>query len=118
MKQHTSPPSQTFPTLFKKVHELRLFPDAKTMSDIIPKESTQTINEAFVNLEKKDAENVQSFLERYFHIPKQSESNFKTDSHHSLFEHVESLWKVLRREKDTFLEGSSLVPLPLSLIHI
>ena len=108
----TLPPSQTFPLLFKKVHELRIFEDAKTMSDVVPLFDSKRINSAFLALNDHSKESISNFLNHHFTVPITKESDFKTNTDHTLKKHIETLWKVLRREKDQPIEGSSLVPLP------
>lgn len=106
------PPSKAYPDLFRKVHELRLFPDAKAMSDVIPKKDSSTINERFNHLNIRDKDSLMSFINEHFELPGTKDSNFKSDTTKSVSQHISRLWDVLKREKDPIIEGSSLVPLP------
>ena len=112
----TRPPSETFSKLFRKVHELKIFADAKVMSDVIPLYDSSTINRAFENLEEHSTETIEKFLRENFKIPTAQENDFKTNVNHSLTEHINHLWQILKREKDEYVEGSSLVPLPYPYI--
>ena len=114
---HSSPPpSQTFPALFKKTHEMGVFEDAKTMSDIIPITDSKSINEAYKSLNNHSVESLRQFLHLHFIIPQNKDSDFKTNKKHSVSQHIHALWNVLRRAKDKQIEGSSLVPLPYSYV--
>ena len=115
-RQSLSPPSETYPYLFKKVHELKLFPDAKVMSDVIPKTDSITINKEYDALETINIYILKEFLDQHFEIPNTKDSDFQSDKSQSVTEHIERLWSVLRREKDVVIEGSSLIPLPYPYI--
>jgi len=116
MKTENIPPSQTFPDLFKKVHELHIFSDAKTMSDAIPKTSSKSINEAYKNLKDRSKENLARFVNLHFEISQTVDSGFISDKTLSVKDHINKLWSVLKREKDDYIEGSSLIPLPYPYI--
>jgi alpha,alpha-trehalase len=96
--------------LFKDVQMSGLFNDSKTFTDAIPKTSFTEILQSY-NIEKKHTStfNLKDFIERYFDIIEHQEiriENAKT----SIDEHIESLWKVLKKNADTST-NDSLLPL-------
>ena len=107
-----SPPSVVYPKLFKTIHTHRIFPDAKSFSDAIPKAKSSLINQKFEELDHKGKENLTAFAYKYFELPGTRDSGFVSDKQSNVETHINRLWSVLAREKDRPIEGDSLIPLP------
>ena len=55
---------------------------------------------------------LKKFVEDNFQIPGSPTSDYKTDTTESVVTHIKNLWKILKREQDPSVEGSTLLPLP------
>jgi alpha,alpha-trehalase len=106
-------PDQEFGKLFTDVQLSRIFPDSKTFVDAIPKRSSQAILQDYYNSGNNinDTVALRNFVVKNFKLPEQSLIDFKSSSN-NLIEHLQQLWIALKREKDSLVEGSSLLPLP------
>ena len=106
-----TPPDAMFPELFLEVQRSGLFPDSKTFVDLVPTASADQINEAFQKV-REDAEfQLADFIPRYFKR-EVLESAVSEQGLQSPSDHIEQLWKVLKRSSDQVVEGSSCIPLP------
>ena len=110
------PPSKAFPQLFKKVHDLRLFSDAKLFADSTPKFERDLINEKFNKLEDQSKKGVFEFVEHHFELARVSDSGFSSNRESTVSEHVNRLWPFLTREKDVAVKDDSRISLPFPYI--
>jgi alpha,alpha-trehalase len=55
---------------------------------------------------------LKKFVEDNFQVPVSPTSDYKTDTSENVTTHIKNLWKVLKREHDQVIEGSTLLPLP------
>jgi len=108
-------PDKIYGDLFKEVQLARIFPDNKTFVDCVPKRKPADIMYDY-GLMKGPNFNLKKFVEDNFQVPISPTSNYKTDTTESVVTHIKNLWKVLKREHDTTIEGSTLLPLPNSYI--
>ena len=98
--------------LFMEVQLNEVFPDGKTFVDCTAKYPPQTIVEKYISQKSSSDFDLRAFVLENFEIPASISSDFKTDPNRTASEHVNALWPVLKRESDTYKEGSTLIPLP------
>jgi|TARA_B100001105_G_scaffold196928_1_gene160755 alpha,alpha-trehalase len=109
-------PEDIFEELFVDLHASKLWEDGKMLSDAIPlAESKEILFQYRVEKRKNDFD-LKSFFEKNFQPNPSRTSEFKSDTSRPVLEHINILWDVLKREKDTSIEGSSLIPLPFPYI--
>jgi alpha,alpha-trehalase len=115
--QQTATPDQLYGKLFEDVQISSVFPDSKIFVDCVPKKDPHSILKAYraSKISAKDTAALRQFVEANFYIPAQIKSSFTT-SDTSLRAHINTLWRVLTREKDVLIKGSSLLPLPFAYV--
>ncbi|MGC4035138.1 MAG: alpha,alpha-trehalase TreF [Chitinophagaceae bacterium] len=109
--QEVLTPDKIYGDLFKEVQLSRIFPDNKTFVDCIPKRKPADIMYDY-GLAKGPNFNLKKFVDDNFQVPVSQTSNYKTDTSEDVVTHVKNLWKILKREHDVVIEGSTLLPLP------
>ncbi|GAO45047.1 alpha,alpha-trehalase TreF [Flavihumibacter petaseus] len=107
-------PDQVYGQLFTDVQMSKIFPDGKTFVDCIPKRDPVEIVRDYLAIKKNPAIrlSLQLFVEENFDIPKSPTESYVTPPDEDITTHITKLWKVLRREPDQQVKGSSLLPLP------
>jgi alpha,alpha-trehalase len=113
--QEVLPPDKTYGELFKEIQLKRIFPDNKTFVDCIPKRKPADIMYDY-GLMKGPKFDLKKFVEDNFQVPVSPTSGYKTDTSENVVTHIKNLWKVLKREHDATVEGSTLLPLPNAYI--
>jgi alpha,alpha-trehalase len=108
-------PDKIFSDLFKEVQMGRIFPDNKTFVDCVPKRKPADIMYDY-GMMKGPNFNLRKFVEDNFQVPVSPTSNYKTDTTENVVTHIKNLWKVLKRDHDVVVDGSTLLPLPNSYI--
>ncbi|MES1214039.1 MAG: alpha,alpha-trehalase TreF [Bacteroidota bacterium] len=108
-------PDKIYGELFKEVQLKRIFPDNKTFVDCVPKRKPADIMYDY-GLMKGPKFDLKKFVEDNFQVPVSPTSDYKTDTSENVVTHIKNLWKVLKREHDPSIEGSTLLPLPNSYI--
>jgi len=98
--------------LFRDVQLQNIFADSKTFVDCIALTDYETILAAYANEKEKLNFNLKSFVLKYFKLPSDENSSFKSDTSLNAEDHVEALWPVLTRKSDSFIKRSTLIPLP------
>lgn len=96
--------------LFERVQMENIFPDNKTFVDCIPKTDLSFIQDRYEAEKKETGFDLGSFVHQYFTEPKETETNFKSDTRKSVGEHIENLWEVLTRKPEA--SNDSLITLP------
>jgi alpha,alpha-trehalase len=114
--QKPKPPDKIYGVLFEDVQRSKIFPDGKTFVDCIPKKDPQQIVAAYVAIKNNPAVrfSLKLFIENNFIIPQQT--NVEVPKGEDVVKHIKTLWKILRREPDSVIKGSSLLPLPYPYI--
>jgi len=112
--QTPATPDQLYQELFTKVQMDRIFPDNKTFVDCIPKKKPEEILAGYRRLKNNPTVrfSLKMFVESNFEIPANAAANYESDKNADVQTHIKQLWKVLRREPDTQVAGSSLLALP------
>jgi len=106
------PPNVIFEELFEDLHASRIWPDGKMISDAIPLTTPEKIVHLYREEKNHKEFNLKAFFELYFRPNPSKSIAFESDLNRPIKKHIELLWKVLTREKDEVVEGSSLLPLP------
>jgi len=111
-------PDIIYGELFADVQEARIFPDGKTFVDCIPKRDPAEIVKEYLSIKKNPAIrfSLKLFIEQNFELPQSPTDQYKTNPNDDIVTHIKGLWKVLRREPDKEVKGSSLLPLPYPYI--
>jgi alpha,alpha-trehalase len=106
-------PDQIYGQLFIDVELSRIFPDSKTFPDCVPKRKPELIVRDYMALKNNPAIrfSLEQFVKANFDLPKPPQTNYVTEEK-DIVTHIKNLWKVLKREADKPVEGSSLLPLP------
>src|SRR6266540_2968105 len=113
--QPVNTPDKIYGRLFTDVQMNRIFPDNKTFADCIPKYDPQKIVADYLSIVKNPAIkfSLKQFVEENFIVPQSPTSNFHTDTSEDVKTHINRLWDILKRNADTPVNGSSLLPLPM-----
>ena len=109
-------PDQIYGELFEAVQLGRIFKDSKKFVDMIPLFSPEKTLSDYQEEKLKDDFDLKSFVLKNFKEQTLADSDFKSDTTKDLTVHITALWKVLTREKDEAIKGSSLIPLPYPYI--
>ena len=114
--QKVQTPDQIYGVLFKDVQMAKIFPDGKTFVDCVPKRNPKEIVKDYLAVKNNPAIrfSLQLFIEANFELPKTPQLNYITQEKDVVM-HIKNLWNVLKRDADKPVEGSSLLPLALSL---
>ncbi|SMG09578.1 alpha,alpha-trehalase [Marivirga sericea] len=97
--------------LFREVQLAGIFSDSKTFADSKPMMGLEKINTNYLaEKDTKDFE-LEEFVTRHFEMPVNPKTDFESDTEKDMYAHIESLWPVLTRTKDS-IKNSSLIPLP------
>src|SRR5687767_4125889 len=108
-------PDKIYGELFRDVQMSKVFADGKTFVDCVPKRSPKNIV-ADYNEQKGNAQfNLKQFVQENFELPQTPQLNYITREKDVVM-HIKNLWGVLRRDPDTVVIGSSLLPLPYPYI--
>lgn len=110
------PPDKIFKELFTAQHLSGLWPDGKTIADMTPLFAPDLILEKYRADKDTPGFDLKTFTSKHFDIPTDKTSHFKSDPTMPLADHINLLWSELKREADTEIPGSSLIPLPYPYI--
>jgi len=110
----TQTPDKIYGELFHDVQMSGIFPDSKTFVDCIPKKDPKEIVKEYKAI--KDNPNLrfslQLFIENNFFLPAAPSALNYIQQEKDIAMHIKNLWSVLKREPDSTVKGSSLLPLP------
>ncbi|MCW3116329.1 MAG: trehalase [Chitinophagaceae bacterium] len=109
--QDVKTPDKIYGELFKEVQLKRIFSDNKTFVDCVPKRKPADIMYDY-GLMKGPKLDLKKFVEDNFQLPVSPASDYKTDTSENVVIHIKNLWKVLKRDHDPVIDGSTLLPLP------
>jgi Neutral trehalase len=110
-----APPDKIYGELFHDVQMKKVFADGKTFVDCIPKRNPKNIVADYLRQKNNASFNLKQFVEANFELPQTPQLNYVTKEK-DVVAHIKNLWSVLRREPDTIVIGSSLLPLPYPYI--
>lgn len=114
--QKPLPPDKIYGELFVDVQRAKIFPDGKTFVDCVPRKDPKEIVAEYLRLKNNPAVrySLKLFVENNFIIPQTT--NVEVPKGEDVVKHINTLWKILRREADTPVKGSSLLALPYPYI--
>lgn len=118
-QQTTLPPDKIYGQLFCDVQLGSIFPDSKTFVDCVPKKNPEEILSNYLTLKKgsNSKDSLVKFVSDNFSLPQNPSAVYHTTGKSELIEqHINLLWKILKREPDKDVAGSSLLSLPYSYI--
>ncbi|NTW43465.1 MAG: alpha,alpha-trehalase TreF [Anaerolineaceae bacterium] len=112
------PPDKIYGQLFRDVQLQQIFPDGKTFVDCTPTRNPKDIVHDYMLLKNDSATlfSLEKFVKENFAEPLNPQSAYQSVKYEPVTTHIKNLWTVLRREPDTNIEGSSLLPLPYAYI--
>lgn len=115
--QELQTPDKVYGELFTDVQMSRIFPDSKTFVDCIPKRDPKEILTDYIKIKNNPnlRFSLKLFVEQNFIIPDTSRSTYASKGK-DIKKHIEALWTFLKRNIDSIVNGSSLLPLPNSYI--
>ncbi len=112
-QQQVLTPAEIYGELFTDVQMRHVFPDSKTFADCTPKRDPKQIVKDYLAM--KNDPNIRFKLDEFvtgnFDLPKPPQLNYITREKDVVM-HIKNLWNVLRRDADSAVNGSSLLPLP------
>jgi alpha,alpha-trehalase len=112
-QQQVKTPAEIYGELFTDVQMRHVFPDSKTFADCTPRRDPKAIVKDYMAM--KSNPNLRFKLDEFvianFYLPKPPQSGYTTQEK-DVVEHIKNLWNVLKRNADTPVNGSSLLPLP------
>ncbi|WP_375581370.1 alpha,alpha-trehalase TreF [Marivirga tractuosa] len=97
--------------LFRTVQLEGVFEDSKTFVDCKPKMGLKKIQISFLAERNKQDFDLKAFVLEHFELPENPKTDFESDKEKDMYEHIESLWPILTRPKDS-IQNASLIPLP------
>lgn len=111
--QEGQTPDKIYGELFTDVQMSRIFPDSKTFVDCVPKRDPGAIVADYLSAKSNPnlRFSLRLFVEQNFIVPDTSRSTYMTRER-DLAKHIKMLWTVLKRNPDSSVKGSSLLPLP------
>lgn len=112
------PPDKIYGKLFTEVQMQQVFSDSKTFVDCIPHKNPTEIMADYESL-KNDAASkfsLNQFVKINFSLPENPQSTYQSVKTELVSTHIKNLWAILKRDPDTSIAGSSLLPLPNSYI--
>ena len=113
--QAPSSPDKIYGALFHDVQMNRVFPDGKTFVDCIPKRNPKEILADYQKQKNTTGFTLKKFVDDNFDLPHTPQLNYITKEKDVVM-HIKNLWGVLRRDPDSAITGSSLLPLPYPYI--
>ncbi|MFZ4547453.1 MAG: alpha,alpha-trehalase TreA [Bacteroidales bacterium] len=112
------PPDKIYGQLFRDVQLQQIFPDGKTFVDCTPVRNPEEIVSDYLAFLSDSIQKIplKQFVNENFKTPENLKNRYQTGKTELITEHIKQLWTVLKRDPDTYTEGSSLLPLPYSYI--
>ena len=108
-------PEEELGELFDVVQQLKVYPDGKTFTDLIPRKRLKQIRKEYL-IEREDPTfDLQEFVGRHFYEFDQDVSvKYSSNKKHSLRRHIQELWLVLERKNRR--DRGSLVAIPYTYV--
>jgi len=115
--QPIATPDKIYGELFTDVQSSGIFPDSKTFVDAIPRKEPAQIVQTYKKIKSNPAIrfSLERFVKDHFILPETPGEVYQSKGK-DILQHIDSLWSVLKREKDVPVNGSSLIPLPYPYI--
>nr|WP_315395495.1 alpha,alpha-trehalase TreF [uncultured Duganella sp.] len=101
-------PHELFGPLFEAVQAARIYSDAKTFADALPRQDPQTILAEYRREQPQDNAALKAFVERHFTLPAAATVTLR--------QHIASLWPVLTRPPLDPPQWSSALAMPANYV--
>ena len=98
--------------LFKDVQLAAIYPDSKTLVDLVPNESYTILEKRYAESKEQEGFDLKAFVESNFTDQSMESLEFVTDTTKTMYEHIESMWDKLTRGPDLKIANSSRIALP------
>lgn len=110
--QPPATPDKIYGDLFRDVQLSKVFPDGKTFVDCVPKRNPKNIVADYLQQKGAAKFDLKQFVQNNFELPPPPPQFNYIMQEKDVTKHIKNLWGVLRREPDTVVIGSTLLPLP------
>jgi alpha,alpha-trehalase len=107
-------PDEALGELFAAVQSHRVYDDGKTFVDLIPKGRMKQIKKEYMAKKNEKDFDLHEFVTRHFYSMQVAPPAYKTNSEHTVREHIRELWNVLERRNR--LDRGSLIAIPYKYI--
>ncbi|KAI9430638.1 alpha,alpha-trehalase [Russula earlei] len=116
-KTYTTP-DKVYGILFKDVQLQHVFEDDKTFADCTPKRSPASIRVDYERIKRATPSSfsLHDFVLQNFYLPDSIAVTAGSEARENIVAHIQHLWKVLQRDPDSAITGSSLLALPYHYI--
>ncbi|MGB5820498.1 MAG: alpha,alpha-trehalase TreF [Saonia sp.] len=98
--------------LFKDIQLNAVFPDSKTLVDLVPKQSYAALVDTYEQEKNAPDFDLKAFVEKNFSDKSMATLSFATDTTKTMYEHISSIWSKLTRGPDSVIPYSSRLALP------
>ncbi|MHB1921861.1 MAG: alpha,alpha-trehalase TreF [Chitinophagaceae bacterium] len=105
-------PRQLYGPLFEAIQMSHVLPDNKTFVDCTPIGDPATIRQEYLIKKDQPGFDLKSFFDEHFNLPPVTGVHYTSNIAEGVRKHILDLWEVLKREPDTQVPYSSLLPLP------
>lgn len=101
---------QNINPLFEDVQMGRIFPDAKTFVDCLPRQAPEEINAKYLLQKDQPGFSLKKFVLEHFELPIPHSTNYHSDTTKTVEQNIETLWTILTRQPGK--KAGTLIPLP------
>ena len=109
-------PDKIYGRLYTDLLASGLWSDDKVIADAIPLRDPQDIVAEYIDNCDVNGFDIRVFVQANFQLQHRDSVQFVADERRNSIQHIEYLWDILSRPKDTYLNGSSLIPLPFPYV--
>ena len=109
-------PDKIYGRLYTDLLASGLWSDDKVIADAIPLRDPQDIVAEYLDNCDINGFDIKAFVQANFQLQHRASVQFVADKRRNSIQHIEYLWDILSRPKDTYLNGSSLIPLPFPYV--
>ncbi len=116
--QQPATPDKIYGELFTDIQMSKIFSDGKTFVDCLPKKDPAIIVADYQRIKSTPGIrfSLELFVDENFVLPVNPATGYESNAREDVTSHIKNLWKVLKRDADKSIKGSSLLPLPYSYI--
>ncbi len=102
--------------LFEDIQLQAVFPDSKTLVDLVPKQPYGSLIALYEQQKDKPGFDLKTFVEEQFSDQSMATLSFATDTTKTMYEHISSIWSKLTRGPDSVIPHSSRLALPYAYV--
>jgi alpha,alpha-trehalase len=115
-RDYPATPEEVFGDLYVAVQVQNVFADSKTFADAVPKGTPAEILERFHAQRAQPEFSLANFISANFEVPVARAEVSHTQPNEKVVQHIDRLWKVLKRSPQAEPAFSSRLPLPLPYV--